>query len=90
MCWKCDAVTPRCRFFSDPFWMWVTRPCAVVSEEDFGQLAQELVWQHFPGESNEAPPEAPEADRQVAASRLVILRHGTTALNPVMCADLVI
>jgi hypothetical protein len=88
MCWKCDAIAVKCRIFSDPFWMEVTRPCEIVSSDEFHSISQELIWDYFPEEVKEAPPGCTEAEQQPAACRPVIIKQGRTALKPDIPADL--
>ena len=78
MCWKCDGIAPRCRIFTDPYWMEETKRGFTVQDDEWEQICQDLVWRHFPAPPKEASPEPPQAERQVAATRLVIIKPGMT------------
>ena len=88
MCWICDRIAPRCRICTDPYWMWETTPKLLVPDPEWEQICQDLLWSGDEAPPEEASPESPQADRQVAASRLVILRQGMTTPNPEIPAEL--
>jgi hypothetical protein len=90
MCWKCDSIAPRCRAFRDPYWGGRSEPKEIVLSETFARIAAELVWGRQEAAEVGSPERPAEPERQPAASRLVVVKPGRTALSQKNRAELLL